>query len=119
MAIEAHGAPPLVHRTADFRGVTSPILRDGAALSGLLLSAAGAAGLSTAEPPMVRELPRDGLAVILLLDLGHATVHTLPARETLLLDLLVPAGRDPQKAVDVFSRKLGAGEARGSRLDRG
>lgn len=115
---DVHGAP-LVHRTADYRGVTSPLLRDGEALSGLLISAAGAAGLSTAEPPTVRELPRDGLALILLLNLGHITVHTMPERETLLLDLLVPAGRDPQKAVDVFTRKLGAAEARSSRLDRG
>ncbi len=115
----AHGPPPLVHRTADFRGVTLPILRDGAALSGLLLSAAGAAGLSTAEPPLVRELPRDGLAVLLLLDLGHLSVHTIPARETLLLDLLVAAGRDPQKAIDVFTRKLGASEARSGRSERG
>ncbi len=119
MTVEAHGPPPLVHRTADFRGVSSPILRDGAALSGLLLSAAGAAGLSTAEPPTVRTLPRDGLAILLLLDLGHMSVHTMPARETLLLDLLVSAGRDPQKAVDVFTRKLGANEARSGRLDRG
>lgn len=117
--VEAHGPPPLLHRTADFRGVTSPILRDGAALSGLLISAAGAAGLSTAEPPMVRSLPRDGLAVLLLLDLGHLTVHTIPSRETLLFDLLVPAGRDPQKAVDVFTRKLGTGESRSGRLARG
>jgi S-adenosylmethionine/arginine decarboxylase-like enzyme len=119
MPIEAHGAPPLVHRTADYRGVTSPILRDGAALSGLLLSAAGAAGLSTAEPPAVHELPREGFAVVLLLDLGHVTVHTMPARETLLLDLLVPSGRDPQKAVDVFTRKLGTNEVRSGRSDRG
>jgi S-adenosylmethionine/arginine decarboxylase-like enzyme len=119
MAVEAHGPPPLVHRTADFRGVTSPVLRDAAALSGLLLSAAGAAGLSTAEPPTVRALPRDGLALFLLLDLGHVTVHTMPARETLLLDLLVSAARDPQKAVDVFTRKLGSAEARSGRLDRG
>ncbi len=119
MAVEAHGPPPLVHRTADFRGVTSPILRDGAGLSGLLLSAAGAAGLSTAEPPTVRELPRDGLVVLLLLSLGHVTIHTMPERETLLLDLLVPAGRDPQKAVDVFIRKLGVKEARSGRHDRG
>ncbi|MGH7654799.1 MAG: S-adenosylmethionine decarboxylase [Gemmatimonadaceae bacterium] len=119
MPVEAHGRPPLVHRTADYRGVTLPILRDGAALSGLLLSAASAAGLSTAEPPTVRTLPRDGLAVLLLLDLGHVTVHTIPARDTLLLDLLVPAGRDPQKAVDVFTRKLGARESRSGRWDRG
>jgi S-adenosylmethionine/arginine decarboxylase-like enzyme len=119
MAVEAHGPPPLVHRTADFRGVTSPILRDGAALSGLLLSAAGAAGLSTAEPPMIRDLPRDGFAVVLLLDLGHLVLHTIPARDTLLLDLLVAKGRDPQKAVDVFTRKLGARESRSGRLERG
>jgi S-adenosylmethionine/arginine decarboxylase-like enzyme len=117
--LEAHGPPPLVHRTADFRGVVSPILRDGEALAGLLLSAAGAAGLSTAEPPLVRALPRDGFAILLFLDLGHVTVHTIPERELLLLDLLLPAGRDPQKAVNVFTRKLGAAESRSGRLDRG
>lgn len=117
--IEAHGPPPLVHRTADFRGVTAAVLRDSAALSGLLLSAAGAAGLTTAEPPIVRSLPRDGVAAVLLLDLGHLALHTLPARELLLLDLLVPQGRDPQKAIDVFTRKLGATDVRSGRLDRG
>jgi S-adenosylmethionine/arginine decarboxylase-like enzyme len=117
--LAAHGPPPLTHRTADFRGVTSPLLRDGDALSGLMISAAGAAGLATAEAPIVRVLPRDGIAIVLLLDLGHVTVHTLPARETLLLDLLLPWGRDPQKAVDVFSRKLGVSEGRAGRLDRG
>ena len=114
-----HGPPPLVHRTADFRGVSSPLLRDGAALSGLLLSAAGAAGLATNEPPMVRLLPRDGLVVILLLDLGHLIAHTLPSHDLILLDLLVPVNRDPQKAIDVFTRKLGARESRSGRLDRG
>jgi len=117
--IEAHGPPPLVHRTADFRGVNVALLRDSSALSGLLLSAAGATGLTTAEPPLVRALPRDGYAVVLLLDLGHVTVHTMPGRELLLLDLLVPQGRDPQKAVDVFTRKLGLAESRAGRLERG
>ena len=113
-------AAPLIHRVADFRGVTSPALRDGAALAGLALSAAGAAGLSTNESPIVRELPRDGLALTLFLDLGHITVHTLPDRETVVLDLLVAAGRDPQKAVDVFARKFGVAEARVARaFDRG
>ena len=39
--------------------------------------------------------------------------------ELLALDLLVAAGRDPQRAVDVFVRKLGVSEARTARLDRG
>ena len=99
--------------------MTATLLRDASALSGLLLSAAGAAGLSTAEPPTVRVLPRDGLAVVLLLDLGHLTAHTMPSRGLLLLDVLVPAGRDPQKAIDVFKRKLGGTESRSGRLDRG
>jgi S-adenosylmethionine/arginine decarboxylase-like enzyme len=47
------------------------------------------------------------------------SVHTIPARDLVLLDLLVPTGRDPQKAVDVFVRKLGVAEARTGRLDRG
>ena len=36
----------------------------------------------------------------------------MPDRETVVLDLLVAAGRDPQKAVDVFARKFGVAEAR-------
>lgn len=115
-----NGPPPLIQRVADFRGVSSPVLRDAAALAGLALSAAGAAGLSTIESPIVRSLPRDGLALTLFLDLGHIVVHTIPDRETVVLDLLVAAGRDPQKAVDVFTRKLGVPEARSARaFDRG
>ncbi len=116
---DSRSTSPVVHRTAEFQGVAPALLRDGAALSGLLLSAAGAAGFTTAEPPIVKSLPRDGLAVILLLDLGHVTVHTIPAHELLLLDLLVPAGRDPEKAVDVFTRKFAIREARNGRRERG
>ncbi len=117
--MEAHGPPPLLHRTADFRGAPTSLLHDGTAIAGLLLSAAGAAGLSTFGPPVIRTLPREGVAVVVLLDLGHMSVHTIPSRELLALDLLVAAGRDPQRAVDVFVRKLGVSEARTARLDRG
>ena len=114
MAVDPSRTAPLVQRVADFRGVRSPLLRDGSSLAGLVLSAAGAAGLTTTEAPQVRTLPRDGLAVLLFLDAGHMAVHTFPERELVVLDLLVAAGRDPQKAVDVFARKFGVSEARGS-----
>ena len=104
----------LKHRTADFRGVQAPALRDGAALAGLALSAVGAAGLVTHEAPVVRSLPRDGLALVLLLDAGHLAIHTFPDRELVVVDLLVPATRDPQPAVDVFARKFGVAEVRSS-----
>ena len=116
---EAHGPPPLQHRSADFRGVRSPLLHDGAALSGLLLSAASAAGLSSTESPILRQLPGGGLAAVLLLDLGHLTAHTMPQRDLIMLDILVAANRDPQRAVEVFVRKLGARESRGTRQERG
>lgn len=103
---------PLVQRLAQFQGVQSPLLRDGTSLAGLMLSAAGAAGLSTHEAPLVRTLPRDGIAAVLLLDAGHIAAHTFPERELVVLDLLLPAGRDPQTAVDVFARKLGVAPAR-------
>jgi S-adenosylmethionine/arginine decarboxylase-like enzyme len=102
--------------------VQSPLLRDGTSLAGLMLSAAGASGLTTTEAPIVRSLTREGLAAILLLDAGHVAVHTFPDRELVVLDLLVPAGRDPQKCVDVFARKFGVAEARGAgqrSFDRG
>lgn len=100
--------------------MTAPALRDSGVLAGLALSAAGAAGLATVESPIVRTLPRDGLALVLFLDVGHLAVHTIPDREIVVLDLLVAAGRDPQKAVDVFARKFGVPEARAARaFDRG
>jgi S-adenosylmethionine/arginine decarboxylase-like enzyme len=104
-----------VQRVADFRGVQSPLLRDGSALAGLMLSAAGASGLSTTESPIVRTLPRDGLALLLFLDAGHMAVHTFPDHELIVLDLLVATGRDPQKAVEVFARKLGVAESKPGR----
>jgi S-adenosylmethionine/arginine decarboxylase-like enzyme len=83
--------PSLTHDAADFRGVPASLLRDQAALSGLLIAASGAAGLTTVEPPVMRLLPRGGLVIILLLDIGHVAVHTVPDEGVLALDLLVSA----------------------------
>lgn len=102
----------LVLTTADFRGVGGGLLRDTAALSGLLVAAAGAAGLTTIEAPLIRTLPRDGLAILQLLSAGHVAVHTFPDAGVLTLDLLVPAGREARPAVEVFTRRLQAREAR-------
>jgi S-adenosylmethionine/arginine decarboxylase-like enzyme len=81
-------------------------------LSGLVIAAATAGGLGAAELPMVRVLPGGGLTVVLLQEHCHTILHTLPARELLLVDILAPAARDSQKALDVFARRLTA-----SRID--
>jgi len=105
------------HLIADFHGVPPAQLRDGALLSGLLI--AGAAGFSAIGAPLVRHLPHDGVAALLLLDTCHMTVHTVPERELLLLDVLAPAAHDARKALDVFTRRLPAREIHGDTRERG
>jgi S-adenosylmethionine/arginine decarboxylase-like enzyme len=112
--------PPLMtHDAADFRGVPGSLLRDQASLSGLLIAAAGAAGLTTVEPPLVRLLPRGGLVILLLLDFGHVTLHTVPDEGVLALDLLVSAAKDARKAIDVVTRRLNLRPTRATHSDRG
>ncbi len=111
--------PTMTHDAADFRGVPSSLLRDRASLSGLLIAAAGAAGLTTVEPPLVRSLPRGGLVIMLLLDLGHVALHTMPDDGVLVLDLLVSASKDARKAVDVVTRRLNVRATRATHADRG
>jgi S-adenosylmethionine/arginine decarboxylase-like enzyme len=90
-------------------------------VSGLLVAAGGAAGLSADGSPMVRLRGGEGISAILLLaaDGCHMAAHTFPDRGLLLLDLLVPATRESDKAVDVFVRKLGAANVRSGHVDRG
>ena len=111
--------PPFTHLTADFLGVPAAQLRDDALIGGLLVAAAGAAGLGAHGPPVMRALPHDGVAGLFLLEGCHIAVHTFPAEELLLLDVLSRATRDAQKAVDVFARRLTARAVRADHRARG
>lgn len=108
----------MTHDAADFHGVPSSLLRDQAALSGLLIAAAGAAGLNVMESPIMRQLPRGGMAIVLILDLGHVSLHTLPDDGVLVFDVLVGSAKDARKAIDVVTRRLGARAARATHSDR-
>ncbi len=112
-------SPSYVHVLADFLGVPAAKLRDPALVGGLLVAAAGAAGLPAHGAPVMRTLPHDGVAGLFLLEGCHVAVHTFPERELLLLDVLVLATHDAQKAVDVFTRRLDAREVRCGRHARG
>ena len=109
----------ITHVIADLTGVTVPALRDATALTGLLVAAAGAAGFTTVGAPVVRQLPDGSVAGVLFLDACHITLRTLPERETLLLDILAPATRDVQKALDVFTRRLAPKALRSETRTRG
>jgi S-adenosylmethionine decarboxylase len=96
----------LAHVSADLSGVGSGALRDAGLLSGLLIAAAGAAGLNAAGAPLVRTAPAGGVSAVLLLDPCHVSIHSLPDRGLALVDVLAPDISGATKALDVFVRRL-------------
>jgi S-adenosylmethionine/arginine decarboxylase-like enzyme len=108
-----------VHLIADFLGVPAAQLGDNALVSGLLIAAAGAAGVNASEMPTLRIRHSGGLTAALLQDECHITVHSFPERELLLVDVLVPRGVDGALALDVFARRLTAREIKRDSRERG
>lgn len=96
----------LAHVTADLSGVGSGSLRDSRLLSGLLIAAAGAAGLNASGAPVLRVAPSGGISAVLLLDPCHVSIHSLPDRGIALVDVLASNETDAAKALDVFVRRL-------------
>jgi S-adenosylmethionine/arginine decarboxylase-like enzyme len=91
--------------SAELKGIAPEQLRNAAMLSGLLVSAASAAGCAPMGLPVVRDLP-NGISAVLLMESAHIVIHTIPDRQTLLFDALAPASHDFRKALEVFSRRL-------------
>jgi S-adenosylmethionine decarboxylase len=112
-------ADAFVHLLADFVGVPATQLNDAGLVTGLLIAAASAAGLTAHGAPVVRVLPHDGVTGLFLLEGSHITVHTFPERGLLLLDVLALASCDARKAVEVFARRIDAREVRAARHARG
>lgn len=112
-------AADYTHILADFVDVPAAQLRDAALVARLLVAAAGAAGLGMASVPVVRAEPLEGITGHLSLDGSHIAVHTFPDRGVLLLDVLALATHDPQRAVDVFARRLAARSVRATTHARG
>jgi len=100
---------PFIHTIADFADVPVAQLRDTGLVTGLLIAAASAAGFTAHVAPIVRALPDDGVVALFALEGGHMAVHTYPERGVLLLDILATTTHlDARRAVDVFSRRIGA-----------
>lgn len=108
----------LAHVCADLTGVSSGPLRDAALLSGLLIAAAGAAGLNASGAPIVRTSPSGEVSAVLLLDPGHASVHSLPQRGLALVDVIAHDSSGAAKALDVFVRRLAPTAVKGDTRTR-
>jgi S-adenosylmethionine/arginine decarboxylase-like enzyme len=108
-----------VHLVADFIGVPSNQLSDNALLSGLIVAAASAAGVNAIGMPTVRERQGGGITAALLHDDCHITMHAIPERQLLLVDVLAPRGIDGTRALDVLARRLTAREVKRDTRERG
>jgi S-adenosylmethionine/arginine decarboxylase-like enzyme len=111
--------PAVVHLTADFFGVPTLQLGDHSLISGVMVAAAGAAGMKATGSPVVIRHPDGGVSVVLPLDGCHMSVHTMPGRELAMLDVLASPPHDAQKALDVVARRLTARSVRTERRERG
>jgi S-adenosylmethionine/arginine decarboxylase-like enzyme len=107
------------HLSADFVGVPSEQLEDADLLGGLLVAAAGAAGLAGANPPSIRERADGVISAALLLDGAHIVIHSFSQRRVLLFDVVAPTSHDFRKALDVFARRLTATEIHSNTRPRG
>jgi S-adenosylmethionine decarboxylase len=105
-------AATFTHLTADLSGVRDEQLRDLTLLTGLLIAAAGGAGLTALAPPALHARPLGGLTAMLLLEPGHVVVHAFPERSRLILDILTLATQQPLKALEVFTRRLSPRDVR-------
>lgn len=108
-----------LHHLADYRGVPEAQAGDAALLSGLLIAAAGAAGLGASGTPAVHMLPSGSITAVLLIEGCHMALHSFPERGLVLADLLVPAGLDGRKALDVLARRLSTTDVRQASRERG
>ena len=109
----------ITHLTADFVGASAQQLGDQALMSGILVSAAGATGMKASGPPTVIVHPGGGLSVILPLDGCHMSIHTMPARELAILDVIALPPHDPQRALEVIARRITAKTVRTEQRTRG
>jgi S-adenosylmethionine/arginine decarboxylase-like enzyme len=94
-------------------------LRDVTLLGGLLIAAASAAGFSLSGVPNVREHPGGGVSAVVILEHGHMALHSIPARQALLFDVVAPASHDFRKAMEVVSRRLTARDIKTDTRGRG
>ncbi len=90
----------------EFAGIASTRLHDRTLLGGLLIAAAGAAGLHAAHAPVLHHDALRGVDALLLLDGGHAAMHSYANDETLFVDIVAPQSADLEKALAVFTRRL-------------
>jgi S-adenosylmethionine/arginine decarboxylase-like enzyme len=94
------------HQLLELTSVDPARLLDADALSALVVSAAGAVGMPSLGPPVVRQ-GAGAIAVALLCLEGHIVLHGAPAEGVCLVEIIARAPADVSKGINVISRRLG------------
>jgi S-adenosylmethionine/arginine decarboxylase-like enzyme len=89
-----------------YSGVPPAELADAGALSGAVVAAAAAIGLSAYGPPIVRSDPT-GIAVCLLCREGHIVIHARAQEGRCVVDVFAAPHLPTDKGVAVIERRLG------------
>ena len=89
----------------EFTGISGARLADASALASIVVAAAGAVGMSTLGPPIVRE-STSGIAIALLCRDGHIALHTIPDDGRCFVAVVARSPMDVGRGVEVISRSL-------------
>ncbi|HWB39992.1 MAG TPA: S-adenosylmethionine decarboxylase [Gemmatimonadales bacterium] len=87
--------------------LVSARLADVDGLSSVVVAAAGAVGLTTLGPPVVRQGPR-GISVAMLCQNGHVVIHAIPEEGICLVDVVARDPADASRGSEVIARRFGA-----------
>ena len=93
------------HALFELRDIPADRLADAAALSALVVAAAGAVGMPPHAPPVVKHATGT-LAVGLLCREGHIVLHTSPGEGLCLVDVVARSPARAGQGIDVITRRL-------------
>jgi S-adenosylmethionine/arginine decarboxylase-like enzyme len=94
------------HSLLELTSLPGARLGDAHGLSAMVVAAAGAVGMPTLGPPVVRDGP-GGIVIAMLCREGHIVLHTAPAEGLCVVDIVARAPADVRKGVEVIARRLG------------
>ncbi len=107
------------HVLAELHGVDADVLNDPRRLSELLTAAVTEAGATVCDV-VAKQFEPHGVTVVAVLAESHATVHTYPELGSLFVDVFTCGEQaDPELAVRLLARSLGAGSVELSTIRRG
>jgi S-adenosylmethionine/arginine decarboxylase-like enzyme len=87
--------------------LVSTRLTDVDGLSSVVVAAAGAVGLTTLGPPVVRS-GTQSISVGLLCQNGHIVIHAIPEEGICLVDVVAREPSDASRGSEVIARRFGA-----------